>query len=237
MASVDSGRPLPDCSDTRIADLVEDLARATSNHDQTRLAAQGLQRLLHARVSVSAGGTFRVEHRGLVDSAVLVPRWHHPPAGSSAEAAGPVEWASSARSLLISPGARHRTPRYLVWRADPFTLREVQVADGIALMLIALHLRWEATEGAQRRVPDRPALPSTEAGGPGLTTRETVMLEHLAEGLSAAAIGSLTGISARTVRKHLQHVYAKLGAHDRLVAVQTARAAGLLPTGIAPVPG
>ena len=92
--------------------------------------------------------------------------------------------------------------------------------------MIALHLRWAATEEPSpvRAVPE----PAAEPCGLVLTKRETLILEHLAEGLSADAIGSVVGISPRTVRKHLQHVYAKLGAHDRMVAVDTARAAGLL---------
>jgi DNA-binding CsgD family transcriptional regulator len=226
MASTRLFSALPDSSAPEISDLVEGLARARSNQDQTRLAGQGLQRLLHARVSVSTGGTFRAELRELVASAVLVPRSHHPPRADPGDRPGPLGWPGAAGSLLISAGRRHRTPCYLLWRAPPFNASEIEAADGIALTLIALHVRWEATEGPMgvRGTPQ----PVTEPCGLGLTWRETGVLEHLAEGLSAEAIGNLEGISPRTVRKHLQHVYAKLGAHDRLVAVEAARAAGLL---------
>jgi DNA-binding CsgD family transcriptional regulator len=42
-------------------------------------------------------------------------------------------------------------------------------------------------------------------------------------------------VSRHTVRKHLEHVYRKLGVADRLVAVREARAQGLLdePPGVA----
>ena len=48
-------------------------------------------------------------------------------------------------------------------------------------------------------------------------------------GLTATAIGHRLRISARTVRKHLEHVYAKTGQHDRLMAVGYVRRLGLLP--------
>jgi DNA-binding CsgD family transcriptional regulator len=67
------------------------------------------------------------------------------------------------------------------------------------------------------------AAPRREAGAAaerwGLTAREAEMLGHLADGLTADAIGSLCGISGRTVRKHLEHAYEKLGAHDKVTAI------------------
>lgn len=228
MAAASLASALPESSAPEIPELVEGLARARSNQDQTRIAAQGLQRLLHARVAVSTGGSFRAELRERVASAVLVPRSHHPPRPDPA-GRGTLGWPGAAGALLISAGPRHRTPRYLLWRADPFNANDIQAADGIALTLIALHLRWEATEGTLRMRALPQAAP--ELCALVLTARENVILEHLAQGLSAEAIALLAGISPRTVRKHLQHVYAKLGAHDRLVAVEAARAAGLLRGG------
>lgn len=52
-----------------------------------------------------------------------------------------------------------------------------------------------------------------------LTAREGVVLALLAQGLSATTIGRRLGIAEGTVRKHLNHIYAKLGVHDRLGAV------------------
>jgi hypothetical protein len=50
----------------------------------------------------------------------------------------------------------------------------------------------------------------------------------LAEGLTAAAIGRRLSIAPRTVTKHLEHVYTKLGVSDRLAAVMQAYARGIL---------
>lgn len=63
----------------------------------------------------------------------------------------------------------------------------------------------------------------------GLTPREVVVLELLAGGRTAVAIGIRLGISPRTVHKHQEHLYRKLGAVDRLSAVLRAQEAGVLP--------
>ncbi|MER6190447.1 response regulator transcription factor [Streptomyces cyaneofuscatus] len=69
-----------------------------------------------------------------------------------------------------------------------------------------------------------------------LTPRETNVLHLLATGLTAEVIGRRLGISPRTVHKHLNALYRKLGAADRLSAVLRAQDAGLLP-GSAEPPG
>jgi DNA-binding NarL/FixJ family response regulator len=54
------------------------------------------------------------------------------------------------------------------------------------------------------------------------------VLGLLADGLTARAIGHGLSMSERTVHKHLEHVYRKLGVKDRLNAVRVAGDAGLL---------
>ncbi len=66
------------------------------------------------------------------------------------------------------------------------------------------------------------------AGGVQLTGRERAVLSLLADGRSAAAIGRQLAISERTVHKHLEHLYRKLEANDRLTAVLSAQRAGIL---------
>jgi DNA-binding transcriptional LysR family regulator/DNA-binding CsgD family transcriptional regulator len=61
-----------------------------------------------------------------------------------------------------------------------------------------------------------------------LTARERDVLTLVASGLTAQAIGHSRGITTSTVRKHLQNIYRKLGASDRLVAVDRARRTGVL---------
>src|SRR5439155_908685 len=52
-----------------------------------------------------------------------------------------------------------------------------------------------------------------------LTARESEVLNWIAQGKSDAQIGAILGVSARTVQKHLQSVYAKLGVENRTAAV------------------
>jgi DNA-binding NarL/FixJ family response regulator len=61
-----------------------------------------------------------------------------------------------------------------------------------------------------------------------LTARELGVLELIATGLTATAVARRCGISVRTVHKHLENVYRKLGCADRLSAVLAAREAGFL---------
>ena len=68
-----------------------------------------------------------------------------------------------------------------------------------------------------------------------LTEREFAVLGLLGAGLTAQAIARRLATSPRTVHKHLEHLYRKLGVRDRLMAVQRARDAGLLAT--PPEPG
>lgn len=61
-----------------------------------------------------------------------------------------------------------------------------------------------------------------------LTTRETEILSLVAEGLLATTIAGRLDVSSRTVHKHLENIYRKLHAHDRLIAVKRAESLGLL---------
>ncbi|AXI71480.1 response regulator transcription factor [Streptomyces bacillaris] len=67
-----------------------------------------------------------------------------------------------------------------------------------------------------------------------LTPRETNVLHLLATGLTAEGIGRRLGISPRTVHKHLNALYRKLGAADRLSAVLRAQDEGLLRRPVEP---
>ena len=61
-----------------------------------------------------------------------------------------------------------------------------------------------------------------------LTEREMQVLSLVADGLTAGAIGRVLGISSRTVSKHLDHAYGKLGSRGRLLAVRRAETLGLI---------
>jgi DNA-binding CsgD family transcriptional regulator len=66
---------------------------------------------------------------------------------------------------------------------------------------------------------------TSNADGPRLTRRETEILGWIAEGKSNAAIGTLLGISERTVEKHCENLFSKLGVENRLGAALLRRRA------------
>lgn len=55
-----------------------------------------------------------------------------------------------------------------------------------------------------------------------LTAREIEILEQAAKGLNYHQIGENLFISPKTVRKHIENIYAKLQVHNKLEAVQKA---------------
>jgi LuxR family transcriptional regulator, maltose regulon positive regulatory protein len=61
-----------------------------------------------------------------------------------------------------------------------------------------------------------------------LTESETRVLRYLPTNLSAPEIAGELYLSLNTIRTHMRHLYAKLGAHTRADAVERARALGLL---------
>lgn len=52
----------------------------------------------------------------------------------------------------------------------------------------------------------------------GLTRREVEVLDLVADGRTNAEIGQLLGTSPRTVQKHLEHIFEKLGVDTRTAA-------------------
>ena len=117
-------------------------------------------------------------------------------------------------------GSHHRT--FILARGGTdFSEEDLQVARQLQPLLRLLD-RQCAVLGQGRA-----------ASGPdaGLTGRELAVLRLLADGLTAYSIGRRLGVSPRTVHRHLQGVYRKLGVSDRVRAVVAARETGLIPEG------
>jgi len=69
-----------------------------------------------------------------------------------------------------------------------------------------------------------------------LSEGEARVLRYLPTNLSAPEIANELYLSVNTVRTHLRHIYAKLGAHTRTEAVERARNFGLLARTARPAP-
>ena len=53
----------------------------------------------------------------------------------------------------------------------------------------------------------------------GLTVREREILRWVANGKTDRQVAAIVGLSHRTVQKHLEHIYTKLGVENRTAAV------------------
>ena len=80
----------------------------------------------------------------------------------------------------------------------------------------------------RRHVDTAPCSGVSSAPPSLLTARETEVLRLIAQGHGTGDIAVLLGISASTVRNHVEHLLAKLDVHSRLAAVSAARRLGLL---------
>lgn len=79
-----------------------------------------------------------------------------------------------------------------------------------------------------RSLFERPVLARTRISPARLTTTETAILVLIAEGCSASEIAHRRGQSVRTVHKHIENLYRKIGCHDRVHAARYAWRAGLI---------
>jgi DNA-binding CsgD family transcriptional regulator len=61
----------------------------------------------------------------------------------------------------------------------------------------------------------------------GLTTREADVLAWVAQGKTDSETGAILGISPRTVAKHLEHIFQKLGVETRTAAAARAHERGV----------
>jgi DNA-binding CsgD family transcriptional regulator len=102
-----------------------------------------------------------------------------------------------------------------------FTTRDLQMACQLQPALSGIYA-----------LRDRLAQPSPghtcQETGIMLTMRELAVLNLMADGLIAAAIARRPGISPRTVNKHIEHIYEKLGTHDRTTTAPRAGALGFI---------
>jgi DNA-binding CsgD family transcriptional regulator/tetratricopeptide (TPR) repeat protein len=102
---------------------------------------------------------------------------------------------------------------------------EQAVAEGGALGLDQATAYALSKGEPSRRLPptrSQPELSSTPEHPGGLTSREVEVLGLVAEGLTNAQVAQRLFLSPRTVQRHLNSIYHKLGASSRTVATRFA---------------
>jgi DNA-binding CsgD family transcriptional regulator len=95
---------------------------------------------------------------------------------------------------------------------------DLLVARYVQRSLVTLDRQTCALQGRVATADD----PGTRLG---LTGRELAVLQLLSDGYSTRQAARRLACSPRTVEKHLQHVYRKIGVRDRLNAIRVARLA------------
>ncbi|MDH4329057.1 MAG: LuxR C-terminal-related transcriptional regulator [Nitrospira sp.] len=120
-----------------------------------------------------------------------------------------IDWLRTQEQQLASPSELPHAIRPLVCSGSEGTLTIRLIRQGPLRLLLL-----EKT----RTIPC-----STTLAHLGLSRRETEILSWVAQGKSNAEIGTILGISSRTVQKHLERIYSKLGVENRHAAVAMMR--------------
>ena len=172
-------------------------------------------------------GSVRV-HPVWVVAAALLEASARDALGDPAAAEGAIERALDIAEpdLMLFPFLIHPSPRLLAQHA-----RDCAKHASLAAQILSLLPHHEGVLVPQTR--------GSRVGSPGITepTRELVeplsrserrVLRYLPTNLSAPEIARELSVSVNTVRTHMRHLFAKLGAHSRTDAVARAQALGLL---------
>ena len=229
--AADAGRvlalPDDDVDLLRRAGLVHDMGRlgvsnaiwdkrgplGTGEWERIRLYPYLTERILSQSEPLARLGLVAVQHRERLDGSGY-------PRGLTAPALSVVS-----RTLAAADA-------YRTWREPRPHRSELTEAEAAA------RLRGEAQRGRLDRDVVEAVLAA--AGHPvsrrhsrpaGLSPREVEVLRLIARGLSSREIAEVLTLSAKTVRNHTEHIYAKTGAVNRVGASLFAVEHGLLPVG------
>jgi DNA-binding CsgD family transcriptional regulator len=126
-------------------------------------------------------------------------------------------------TIPLAPNPHGARDAYALVSEDAYLDADVERAASIQSLVAGLDSHVRLLHGACARGETAP-----DPTGVPLTPRERVVLDLIARGHTVEGIAARLGISPRTVHKHQEHLYRKLGAVDRLSAVLSAQRRGLL---------
>ena len=179
----------------------EVLARLTAHVRNARAV-----RIARQAVDVAGLGVLVIDALGRI-------AWRSPRAaenlaqfGIDTSEAPPGEWLAEAAGLSDEPGA---DAKLLSERGEQSLYARSLGAVGLGEHMLLLDVRRRGES-------------STRIAGAQLTPREAEVLSWLAKGKTNRDIGEILGMSPRTVNKHLEHVYEKLGVETRAAAAALA---------------
>jgi DNA-binding CsgD family transcriptional regulator len=132
-------------------------------------------------------------------------------------------------AFTLPAPSRHVIGFALNRRQPDFSERDRGVLEAVRPFVVqayetaAVHTRLMALERNAIALRERAQLQPDALRASGLTTREVEVLRLLADGLANAELARELALSERTVAKHLEHVYSKLGVGNRTAALARAR--------------
>ncbi|GAB4335243.1 MAG: alpha/beta fold hydrolase [Dehalococcoidia bacterium] len=127
-------------------------------------------------------------------------------------------------SLPQSSRVAEQIPGCIFHLADEFTYSSCESGILIRRAIDALH---SASGGGQSDQPSDKIQFSVDNREAALSPREVDVLRLVAAGKSNAQIADALTLSTRTVERHVQNIYGKLGVHNRAAAVAWAIRNGL----------
>jgi HD-GYP domain-containing protein (c-di-GMP phosphodiesterase class II) len=223
-AGVSMGLPESEVQALRRAGLVHDFGKlGVSNSiwdkagplgagewERVRMHPYITERMLHQSTALAPLGAIAVQHRERLDGSGY-PRGA---SGSAISTAARILGAADAYRAMREP--RPHRPARPAEEAAKLLRAEARsgkfAGDAVEAVL-------EAAGHRARRRPQRPA---------GLTARELDVLRLVARGLSTKEIAARLAVSPKTAGNHIEHIYAKIDATNRVAASLFAVQHGLL---------
>jgi DNA-binding CsgD family transcriptional regulator len=144
------------------------------------------------------------------------------------------DWWEEAAGLWNEHSWPHRCC-YAKFRVSEAMLKEGRRARAEENLVAAFDLSWQHVPlrrmiiafGAASQI----SLPATDVRPNELSGRELEVMRYVSQGFTAQAIGRRLNISPRTVQKHQENAYRKVGCSDRLLAVQRLAERGVFESG------
>jgi DNA-binding NarL/FixJ family response regulator len=107
--------------------------------------------------------------------------------------------------------------------ADDYLCKPIDAEDLLAAIQARLRRTRESQDAALRDTDLTPDFSSSEPLiALGLTPREAEVLLWVAQGKANSDVGSILGMSEKTVKIHLGHIFEKLNVETRTAAARTA---------------